>query len=138
MGAPPRNKTLATPLSGLYLHSEFGMRLKVQALMPSSHFPGLPLAPVGSLLTLDARVWLQVRSSRQALSRYRSTMKRLSSAGADGTGLASSASMVGNGTTQYAAIMTPPRPSVSKRELRLFLQFFIVSMVFLGTWVLIL
>uniref|UniRef100_A0A0K0D3N1 G_PROTEIN_RECEP_F1_2 domain-containing protein n=1 Tax=Angiostrongylus cantonensis TaxID=6313 RepID=A0A0K0D3N1_ANGCA len=72
----------------------------------------------------------KVRESGRALAKYQLTIRtRQQRALVSGASL----SYQVNGCTRVSSVR-PPRIQVSKKEMRLFIQFFVVSLVFLVTW----
>uniref|UniRef100_A0A8R1DMH0 G_PROTEIN_RECEP_F1_2 domain-containing protein n=1 Tax=Caenorhabditis japonica TaxID=281687 RepID=A0A8R1DMH0_CAEJA len=72
----------------------------------------------------------KVRESGRAMAKYQLTIRtRQQNALVNGVSLSSQMSNCGRTSS-----MRPPRSQVSKKEMRLFIQFFVVSLVFLLTW----
>ncbi|EYC20496.1 hypothetical protein Y032_0021g244 [Ancylostoma ceylanicum] len=72
----------------------------------------------------------KVRESGRAMAKYQLTI-RTRQQHALMSGISLSCQM--NGCTRMSSVR-PPRSQVSKKEMRLFIQFFVVSLVFLLTW----
>ncbi|KAK0397013.1 hypothetical protein QR680_001942 [Steinernema hermaphroditum] len=66
----------------------------------------------------------KVRESGKAMAKYQLTIRTRQQAQA----------MNGSGSCSRSCSVRPPRSQVSKKEMRLFIQFFVVSLVFLLTW----
>ncbi|CAJ0575021.1 unnamed protein product, partial [Mesorhabditis spiculigera] len=81
----------------------------------------------------------KVRESGRAMAKYQLTIRtRQQNALMSGLGVTSGAAVAGNGMVPSPCArmlsLRPPRSQVSKKEMRLFIQFFVVSVVFLLTW----
>ncbi|CAJ0947179.1 unnamed protein product, partial [Mesorhabditis belari] len=81
----------------------------------------------------------KVRESGRAMAKYQLTIRtRQQNALMNGLGVTGGAAVAGNGMVPSPCArmcsVRPPRSQVSKKEMRLFIQFFVVSLVFLLTW----
>ncbi|CCD62712.1 G-protein coupled receptors family 1 profile domain-containing protein [Caenorhabditis elegans] len=77
-----------------------------------------------------AVIILKVRASGRAMAKYQLTIRtRQQNALVNGVSLSCQMSECGRTSS-----VRPPRSQVSKKEMRLFIQFFVVSLVFLLTW----
>ncbi|PAV89256.1 hypothetical protein WR25_21223 [Diploscapter pachys] len=74
----------------------------------------------------------KVRESGKAMAKYQLTIRSRQNTLLAGIPAAASAYQM-NGVSRISSVR-PPRSQVSKKEMRLFIQFFVVSLVFLLTW----